>query len=142
MPASRLRRWWAARRGRGPRPAGGFTAQSPPAAAADLSSAAGGEAADRLDTVRDRTGAAAFDDTDELEAVPPGGDRADAPAATSAPTVRVHRGRLERGVGPLELSPTEAVRLAEEGPRALRRELPPDAPDEDPLDGGRSDERR
>jgi hypothetical protein len=39
----------------------------------------------------------------------------------------VHPGRLEREVGPLALSPGEALRLAREGRRALvRRSLPPD----------------
>jgi hypothetical protein len=51
-----------------------------------------------------------------------------APVDPSAPPVRVHERRLERGVAPMELSPTEALRLATEGPTGLsRRDLPPDA---------------
>jgi hypothetical protein len=47
--------------------------------------------------------------------------------AGEGPAVRVHPDRLERGVGPIELSPTEALRLAREGRASLvRRELPPD----------------
>jgi hypothetical protein len=47
--------------------------------------------------------------------------------------VRVHEGRLDRRVGPMALSPGEAVRLAGEGPRALvRRRLPPDTAPADP----------
>lgn len=50
-----------------------------------------------------------------------------APAGHDGPDVRVHADRLERRVGPLELSPTEALRLADEGRTGLsRRELPPD----------------
>jgi hypothetical protein len=50
------------------------------------------------------------------------------PTDDDGPGVRVHADRLERRVGPLELSPTEALRLADEGPTGLsRRELPPDA---------------
>lgn len=46
------------------------------------------------------------------------------PRAT--PTARVHRDRLDRRVTPLELSPTEALKLAEEGRSGLaRRDLPP-----------------
>lgn len=49
------------------------------------------------------------------------------PADPSAPPVRVHEDRLERGVAPMELSPTEALRLATEGHVGLsRRDLPPD----------------
>jgi hypothetical protein len=58
------------------------------------------------------------------------------PAAPPAPTpdhdvrstpVRVHHDRLDRRVGPLELSPAEALRLADRGPASLaRRRLPPD----------------
>lgn len=61
-------------------------------------------------------------------------------ARPDEPRVRVHRGRLERRVAPLELSPTEAVRLAEEGRAGLsRRELPPDVEGDDPGGSGDSD---
>jgi hypothetical protein len=44
--------------------------------------------------------------------------------------VQVHRARLARQVGRLDLSPTEALRLAEEGRSGLsRRGLPPDTTD-------------
>jgi hypothetical protein len=67
-----------------------------------------------------RHAASPWDDLDDA-----GGD--DAPPREDVPGVRVHTGRLERRVGPLELSPTEAVRLATEGrPGLLRRSLPPD----------------
>jgi hypothetical protein len=47
--------------------------------------------------------------------------------------VHVHERRLDRRVGPLELSPGEALRLAGEGRRALvRRSLPPDAAPTEP----------
>lgn len=50
------------------------------------------------------------------------------PTDAAAPPVRVHEDRLERGVAPMELSPTEALRLATEGHIGLsRRDLPPDA---------------
>lgn len=53
--------------------------------------------------------------------VPPAGEQV-------GPHVTIHHRRLERAVPPLDLSPSEAVRLAEGGPDALRRrELPPDA---------------
>lgn len=53
---------------------------------------------------------------------------APAQADPSAPRIRVHEQRLDRGVAPMELSPTEALRLATEGPTGLsRRDLPPDA---------------
>jgi hypothetical protein len=52
---------------------------------------------------------------------------ADASPESVTPEVRVHTARLDRRVGPLELSPTEAVRLATQGrPGLLRRTLPPD----------------
>jgi hypothetical protein len=66
---------------------------------------------------------------------PPDAEAAAAPDVTSdvAPPVRVHEGRLDRRVGPMELSPGEAMRLAGEGPRALvRRRLPPDTAPADP----------
>jgi hypothetical protein len=51
----------------------------------------------------------------------------------------VHEDRLDREVPPLELSPSEALRLAREGRRVLvRRDLPPDTstpPDEGRRDG-------
>lgn len=40
--------------------------------------------------------------------------------------MRVHGSRLARGVGPVDLSPSEALRMADEGRESLRRELPPD----------------
>jgi hypothetical protein len=50
-----------------------------------------------------------------------------APRDATSPEVRVHEGRLDRRVAPMELSPTEALRLANDGPAGLsRRELPPD----------------
>jgi hypothetical protein len=53
-----------------------------------------------------------------------GGEASSDPAP---PSVHVHADRLGRGVGRLELSPTEALRLAREGRGSLvRRELPPD----------------
>lgn len=45
----------------------------------------------------------------------------------SGPRVRVHEARLDRRVAPVALSPSEAVRLADEGHGSLpRRGLPPD----------------
>lgn len=59
-------------------------------------------------------------------AVPPTPALEPAPPDPAVP-VRIHQGRLDRRVAPLELSPTEALRLATEGPRGLsRRQLPPD----------------
>lgn len=51
----------------------------------------------------------------------------DATATSDPPPVRVHTDRLGRRVAPMELSPTEALRLADQGRAGLaRRELPPD----------------
>lgn len=41
--------------------------------------------------------------------------------------VRVHDGRLDTRPGPIRMSPSEALRLAEEGPRASRRRDEPGA---------------
>lgn len=57
----------------------------------------------------------------------PAGERSEDTTSRKEPAVRVHQARLDRRVGPLELSPSEAVRLADQGPRGLaRRALPAD----------------
>jgi hypothetical protein len=69
------------------------------------------------------------EDGPEVAPEPPEPSGADVAAvdAEAPPDVRVHTERLGRGVGRLELSPTEALRLAREGRGSLvRRELPPD----------------
>jgi hypothetical protein len=71
---------------------------------------------------RDTDGADGDHETDGA-----GGAAPDVEPPSGAPRVRVHEERLDRRVAPLELSPTEAVRLAREGRGSLvRRELPPD----------------
>lgn len=69
--------------------------------------------------------AAVSEGADAQEPTPPEDGAADDDGSSRA--VSVHADRLERGVEPLALSPTEALRLAREGRGSLvRRELPPD----------------
>lgn len=53
--------------------------------------------------------------------------RPPAPRDEDGRTVRVHDGRLDRRPGPIKMTPSEAMRLAQDGPRALRHRPDPDA---------------
>lgn len=72
-------------------------------------------------------------DPEDLVAPEPEPEPAPAPAPEPAPesqvddegrTMRVHDGRLDKRPGPIRMTPSEAIALAQEGPRALRRDRP------------------
>lgn len=55
---------------------------------------------------------------------PPPAEEAEARVDEEGRTMRVHDGRLDRRPGPIRMTPSEAIALAQDGPRALRRDRP------------------
>lgn len=75
----------------------------------------------RADDGSPAPGAADAPATEHVDPPPTEAHRAAQEAAEDGPATRVHAERIDSRPGPIQLTPSEAVALASEGPRALRR---------------------